>query len=139
MHLGNLSKAAEFAALSRSHFIEQGDERLLPHAVETEAQIAAARGKWDRSLQLATEAIELADKAGNQKAKVSGLLSAARAQSQLGDKKAAGRTFEQAATVARELNKPGLLKNVLGDWAEFLAEEGDHKAAYALTREALTS
>ena len=80
----------------------------------------------------------LAD-AANRKASVSALLSVARAQARLGDTAAAGQTYEQAATVARELAKPALLRNVLGDWAEFLAEAGDHKAAYALTREALAS
>jgi len=32
-----------------------------------------------------------------------------------------------------------MLRRVLGDWAEFLAQTGDHRAAYTLTREALTA
>jgi hypothetical protein len=67
------------------------------------------------------------------------MLSIARAQSKLGDGAAAAKTFARAAVVERELRKPGLLRTVLGDWAEFLAESGDHKGAYALTREALAN
>ena len=67
------------------------------------------------------------------------MLSAARAQARLGDTVAAGNTYEQAAEIARELGKPALLRNALGDWAEFMAESGDHKAAYTLTREALAT
>jgi tetratricopeptide (TPR) repeat protein len=139
MKLGNLAKADEFATRAHDHFSEQGDERLLAHVIETEAQIEAARENWPRSLELAREAVALADKTANRKASVSALLSVARAQARLGDTAAAGQTYEQAAQAARELAKPALLRNVLGDWAEFLAEAGDHKAAYALTREALAS
>lgn len=139
MKLGNLAKADEFAGRAHDHFVEQGDERLLAHVIETRAQIEAARENWPGSLELAREAVALADKTANRKASVSALLSVARAQWRLGDTAAAGHTYEQAAGVARELGKPALLRNVLGDWAEFLAEAGDHKAAYALTREALAS
>jgi transcriptional regulator with XRE-family HTH domain len=139
MKLGNLAKADEFAALAHEHFSEQGDQRMLAHVIETEAQIEAARENWQRSLDLAHEATSLADRTGNRKATVNALLSAARAQARLGDAVAAGQTYEQAASIARELAKPALLRQALGDWAEFMAESGDHKAAYTLTREALAT
>ena len=139
MKLGNLARADEFATRAHSHFTEQGDERMLAHVIETEAQIEAARDNWSGSLTKGREAVALADKTGNRKATVSAMLSVARAQTHQGDTAAAGRTYEDAAKIARELGKPGLLRNVLGDWAEFMAESGDHKAAYTLTREALAT
>jgi len=139
MKLGNLAKADEFVTRAYDHFSEQGDERMLAHVIETEAQIEAARDNWQRSLDLAQQATDLAARTGNRKATVSAMLSAARAQGRLGDTVAAGKTYEQAAEIARELGKPALLRNALGDWAEFMAESGDHKAAYTLTREALAT
>jgi len=139
MKLGNLAKAEEFATRAHDHFAEQGDERMLAHVIETEAQIEAARDNWPASLDKAREAVALAEKTANRKAAVSALLSVARAEARQGDTVGAGRTYQQAAQIARELGKPGLLRNVLGDWAEFMAEAGDHKAAYTLTREALAT
>ena len=46
MKLGNLAKADEFAGRAHDHFVEQGDERLLAHVIETRAQIEAARENW---------------------------------------------------------------------------------------------
>jgi transcriptional regulator with XRE-family HTH domain len=139
LSLGNVAKAVELSERARAHFTEQADERMLAHVTETEAQIEAARGNWPESLQLATRAVAMARQTGNRKAEVSGLLSQARAKSALADKTGARETYEQAAQIARELNKPAMLRRVLGDWADFLAEDGDHKAAYALTREALAT
>src|SRR6185436_7347346 len=126
-------------ARAHDHFAEQGDERMLAHVIETEAQIEAARDNWPASLDKAREAVALAEKTANRKAAVNALLSVARAEARQGDTVGAGRTYQQAAQIARELGKPGLLRNVLGDWAEFMAEAGDHKAAYTLTREALAT
>ncbi len=139
LSLGNVDRAAEMVALARTHFTEQGDDRLLAHVTETEAQIEAAQGNWADSLRLAREAVEMARQTGNRKAEVSGLMSQARAEAALGYAKAAQATYEQASQIARELGKPAVLRRVLGEWADFLAEAGDHKAAYALTREALTT
>jgi len=139
MKLGNLAKADEFATRAHDHFTEQGDERMLAHVIETEAQIEAARENWSSSLEKGREAVALAEKTGNSKATVSAMLSVARDQTHQGDTEAAAKMYEDAAKIARELGKPGLLRNVLGDWAEFMAESGDHKAAYSLTREALAT
>jgi tetratricopeptide (TPR) repeat protein len=139
LRLGNLAKADEFVARAREHFTQQGDERLLAHVIETEAQIAGAREDWPRSLDLARDAVVLAEKTGNRKATISAMLSGARAQAELGDTTGAATTYEQAAQMARDVGRPALLRNVLGEWAEFLAQSGDHKAAYSLTREALAT
>jgi len=139
LSMGNMAKAAELAGLARTHFTDQGDERMLAHVTETDAQIAAAGGNWGESLALANRAIEMARATGNRKAEISGLVSAARAKAATADKAGAGTNYEQAAQLARDLNKPAILRRVLGDWAAFLAESGDHKGAYALTREALAT
>jgi transcriptional regulator with XRE-family HTH domain len=139
LSLGNVARAIEMAALARTHFVEQGDDRLLAHVTETDAQIQAAQGNWAESLGLAGEAVEMARQTGNRKAEISGLMSQARAEAALGDTAAAQATYEQAAQIARELGKPAVLRRVLGDWADFRAEAGDHKGAYALTREALST
>jgi tetratricopeptide (TPR) repeat protein len=139
LSMGNIAKATELSGLARSHFTDQGDDRALAHVIETEAQIAAARGEWPESLELARRAVEMARQTGNRKAEVNGLLSAARAEAALGNSAEARSTFEEAAKIARELQRPAVLRRVLGDWADFLAEAGDHRGAYALTREALAT
>jgi DNA/RNA-binding domain of Phe-tRNA-synthetase-like protein len=45
--------------------------------------------------------------------------------------------MEAAAALAREHARPQQLRDVLTEWSEILAELGDDKGAYRLSREAL--
>jgi transcriptional regulator with XRE-family HTH domain len=137
--LGELERASEMAAAARRHFTQLGAERMLAHVTETEAQIEAARGDWAGSLRLADDAVAAAERVSDPSATVSALLTRARALTSLDRTEEAKQAYERAAGLARSMSRPALRRRVLTEWAEFLAQSGDHRAAYALTREALGS
>ena len=135
--IGNLARAEEMVASSRARF-ERADDRLqLAHVADTEGQIALARNEPGRALELAEQAAEHADATGNRKAALSALLTKARAQVALGQRAEALATYEAAASMARDQARPGRLREVLAEWADLLAEQGDHTRAYEVSREAL--
>lgn len=134
---GNLGRAAELAASAHKRFDELNDSRLLAHVLDTEAQITLARGEAAAALELARRARLMADEAGNTAAATEALLTSARADAALSDAAGARAAFEEAAGLARELQRPGLLRQVLTEWADFLAAAGEHEQAFQLTREAL--
>jgi len=136
---GSVARAAELAAAAHERFAAAGDSRLLAHVLDTEAQIAAARGEWKEALRLGGEALELAEKSGNVDAQAQALLTSARAHVALGDAGTAEVSFVAAADVARRLRRRALLKRVLTEWADHRAELGDHELAFKLTREALAA
>ncbi len=134
---GNTKRAAELAASAHRRFADLDDQRLMAHVLDTEAQIEAGRGNWADALRLAQEALALAERSGNQVAAAGALLTMARTYSAVSDGAQAQASYERAAAVCRELNRPALLRRVLTDWADVVAAAGDHEAAFALTREAL--
>jgi transcriptional regulator with XRE-family HTH domain len=136
---GNAARAAELAASAHQRFDQLDDSRLLAHVLDTEAQVALARGDPTAALELAGRAREMADEAGNAAAATDALLTSARAHAALSADAEARASFEQAADLARGLKRPGPLRQVLTEWADFLAARGDHEAAFGLTREALAT
>ena len=70
---------------------------------------------------------------------MSATLTRARAQVALGETDAALASFETAANLAREASLRGVLRDILGQWADVLARSGQHEKAYVLTREALAT
>ena len=135
--VGNLARAEELAASSRARF-ERTDDRLqLAHVTDTEGQIALARKEPARAAELAARAYELARAASNPKAAISALITKARAEVALGQRTEALATYEQAAAAARDRSRPARLREVLAEWADLLAELGDHARAYEVSREAL--
>jgi tetratricopeptide (TPR) repeat protein len=136
---GNLERASELADEARRQIVELGDERALAHVTETQAQIAAAKENWASALDLAREALRLAEGSDNSKAAVSALLTAARAHIGLSQIAMAAEAYRRAADLARALNRPAILRRVLTEWADFAASAGDHRFAFELSREALRS
>lgn len=134
---GNSGRAAELAAGARARLTHLGDRRTLATITDTEAQIAIAREDWPGALELAQEAQRVADETGNVKGTIAALMTAARAAAALGQAEEAGRRYQSASDLARSLGRPGLLRRVLSEWADFLAARGEVDRAYALTREAL--
>ncbi|HEY7600238.1 MAG TPA: helix-turn-helix transcriptional regulator, partial [Candidatus Limnocylindrales bacterium] len=110
--MGNVARAEELAAGAHQRLSELKDERQLAHVVETQAQIAAARKRWPEALQLANDALAMAQRADNPKAAVSALLTIASTHAALADGPAALTAFERAATIARQLGRPALLRRV---------------------------
>jgi transcriptional regulator with XRE-family HTH domain len=134
---GSLESARSHAAAARSELEALGATAELAHVRDTIAQIELAAGSLDVATREASEAAELARVAGNRKAEVSATLSLARALRASGDLEGAARTLEAAAATARELGRRRQLQAVLGEWSEVVAETGDLRRAYELSREAL--
>ncbi len=135
--LGNLAKAVEYAASSQARFEKLEDRRQVAHVLETRAQIAFASGDFAGARDLATTALAAAEETSNDRARVSSLLSLARANRALGAPAVAAPLYEQAVELARDSSRPGLLRDAIGEWADVLSEAGHHERAAALLREAL--
>jgi transcriptional regulator with XRE-family HTH domain len=139
LKLGNLSRANELVASARTRFEALNDARWLAHISDTEAQIALAGSAFDRATTLAEQAIEGAQLTGNQKALTAALVTRAQVRLQQGDIDGADADFARAADLARASGSRGRIREVLGAWSEMLAESGDLRRAYDLTREALSA
>ena len=61
----------------------------------------------------------------------------AKAEYALARPAAADASFERAAELARTSARPGRLREVLAEWADLLAQLGEHRRAYEVSREAL--
>ncbi len=136
LDLGNVREAGKHAAAARTAFEAAGDAFWLAHVTETEAQIALAKGSLDEATERATSAAGLARKSGNQKAEISSMLTEARVARARGDAVRATDVLGDAVELARNGPKPRL-REILTEWSELLAETGDLKRAYELSREAL--
>ncbi len=135
---GNLSRAGELAGGARRQAESGDDDRLLAAVLDTEAQVALARGERDDALNLATRAREMARTTGNAKAELAAILTEARAMRDGGDAGAAEERFSEAAALARDGRSAARIREVLREWADLRAAHGDHRGAYELTSEALT-
>ena len=136
--MGNLERAEE--SLQRARDAVTGeDDPFAPHVAETEARLALAEGRIDAARLAASKAIELAREAGYHKTVALALLTRAEAELQANEPIAALATFEDAATIAREHGGRGLLRRVLGRWAETLTSLGRLEEATKLYQEALSA
>jgi transcriptional regulator with XRE-family HTH domain len=136
---GNSKRAAELAANARQTFERLGDSELLAFALETEARVHAAENDHDAALKLAAQSLALAEDTGNKQAAVNALLTTARIRSTLGMDDDAKSAYQQAALTARSLGRRHVIREALTEWADYLAGTGEHRAAFELTREALSS
>ncbi len=137
--LGNTDRAREQAGVAHDHTARLGDDRLMAHVVETEGQIALARGETDEAIARSDQARELAQTSEDSKALVSALLLAGRARRTSGDTAGATAALESAAKTARAHGRSRQLMAVLTELAEVAADSGDLRRAYELSREALAS
>ena len=137
LRLGNLVRASELAAEARRRHQLDGDGRSLAHVLDTEAQIAVARGSFADAEALASEAIVHAEATGNVRAQASALLTIARAQQADGRANEALASYARAVDALRAHGPAPRLQQALGEWADLLAQLGRHEEAYRLTREAL--
>ncbi|MGH2408242.1 MAG: tetratricopeptide repeat protein [Candidatus Limnocylindrales bacterium] len=135
--LGNVGRAREHVHEARDRFEALSDRHWLSSVVDTEAMIELAGGDAQRARELAEESLLLAVESGNQKARVSALLSRARADRALGSGAAAAAGLAEAAAIARTSSRRRQLVAVLTEWADALAATGDLRGAYERSREAL--
>lgn len=136
--VGQVARAGELAREARQQFEAAGDERWLAAVLETQAQVSLAAGHLDEARELAEQATARGAHSGNELAELEGMLTAARALRAAGRGDEAEARFAQAATSARSGRVPNRLREVLRDWADLRAANGDHRGAYELTSEALT-
>jgi transcriptional regulator with XRE-family HTH domain len=137
LRVGNLTRAAAFAAEARAIHEADDDRRSLAHVLETEAQIALASDDTESALRLAREAMAHATASEDPRALSSSLLTIARAHATAGDTDAAIEAFARAAEALRRTGPVPRLQEALTGWADVLARLGRHREAFDLTREAL--
>jgi transcriptional regulator with XRE-family HTH domain len=135
--MGTLDRASTHADRAEAVRRRLGDEKGRAHILETKAQIALAAGDAEGATRIASEAQALAETTGNRKAWISAAVTRAKAARSVGDNAEAAALLEAAASRAREHERPAQLRQVLAEWAEVLADLGDDKGAYRLSREAL--
>jgi tetratricopeptide (TPR) repeat protein len=134
---GSADRALEVVRRARSG--ARHDIQLDAHLTDTEAMIQLGRGAPAEALALADEALALAERGGNQKARLDALTTRARALSALGRHEEAAATFERAAAVADAGAPLSRRREIYSAWADTLAALGRHDEAYALARRALAS
>ena len=137
LSLDRADRAEELAADARARFERLGDERRLANVLDTQARIALARGSQADGMRLAREALDLAERTSNAPAEIDALVTLARADAAEGQRAASLALYERAADLARRAGSPARLREVLGEWAERLADAGEHERAFELMREAL--
>ncbi len=136
---GNTTLAGEMARRARGSAIARADGRIAAHFADTEAQVALARSDAPKALELADEAIGLAEANEVPTALLDALVTRARALLALGRDSDGIETFERAASIARKSAPQSRVRQVLSAWADALADAGRTDEAYAIAREALAS
>jgi tetratricopeptide (TPR) repeat protein len=131
-----LQSLALYRGTARGEFERRGDERWLAHVLDTEARIELEAGNFEPAVSGAQRAIEVAERTGDRVALLNGHLTAGRAARRLGSSPVAHDHFRAAADLARA-DGGGRRREVLSEWGDLYAAEGDVATAYALAREAL--
>ena len=135
--LGNVQRARDHIIEARVRLDALADRYMLANIVDSEAMVELAGGDAGRGRELAEEALLLAVDSGNQKARISALLTRARADRALGAADAAAAGLAEAAAMARASGRRRQHVAVLTEWSDVLASMGDLRGAYERSREAL--
>lgn len=135
--VGNLVRATELVAQAHRAHEQSGDDHELASVLDTEARIRLAGGDIETAMDLAARAIEAAQAVDNRKALSDAQVTMARASVQSDKLPQALELYEHAAAGLRQNGPHARLAEILGEWAEVVADLGDHETAYNLTREAL--
>jgi tetratricopeptide (TPR) repeat protein len=135
--MGNVDRAR--TTIRRARTTADGAERLAAVLTDTEAMIELGAGNLDRALQLADEAIQLAERTENQKGVLDALTTRARTFSAMGRHDDAAAAFERAHDLAERTAPASRRRQILSAWADSLAALGRHDEAFAIARRALAS
>jgi len=136
--LGNTARAQEMIGSARATLERLQDDWTLAHILDTQAQVALARGNASEAASFATAALDHSERTRNLRAMTDSLLTLGHARTSLGDTEAALAAYERAGTAARELGSPALVRKALREWADALARAGNHERAFAVMRDALS-
>jgi tetratricopeptide (TPR) repeat protein len=132
----NFERAGDLAHSARVAAAARRDLFLAAALAETEARVALSSGDPEAAVELASEALDLADRSENSRTVLEGLVTRARGYAQLGRHEGAAADFERAAGLADSAHS-ARRRDVLSAWADSLAALGQHDRAFALAREAL--
>jgi tetratricopeptide (TPR) repeat protein len=139
LQAGNLARATELADESRDLVAGTGDERLLAHVADTQAQISLAQDDDAAVTRYVDEALQLARTTKNTNAESAALVTLARLHRSRGRAGEAEATYRQAVDLLREHGPQPRLAGVLRDLADLLVADGRHQEAVSLLQEALGS
>ncbi|MEK6190908.1 MAG: helix-turn-helix transcriptional regulator [Chloroflexota bacterium] len=137
LRLGNLDRARDFADQAHAHADLMLDATFLPHVLDTEAQIALARGEPEVALDKLAEAARDAEGGRNPEAAAAIHHTRARVLAAQGQTDQALVEYDLAAQAYRDLGFTGRLRPVLSEWAELFGQMGKPAEAVELYREAL--
>lgn len=135
--IGNASRASEMVTSARGGAERLGDEWVLAHILDTQAQIALERGDAEEAAAASAAAVEMSERTQNTKALVDALLTQGRVRSIQSDTAGSMAAYERAGELARTSGSAGLTRKAVREWADALAAAGQHERAFALMREAL--
>lgn len=133
---GDFERAGDLAHNARLAAVSRRDLFLAAALAETEARVALSSDDPEAAVELATEALDLADRSENSRTILEGLVTRARGYALLGRHEQAAADFERAAGLADSAHS-ARRRDVLSAWADSLAALGQHDRAFALAREAL--
>jgi len=137
MQVGNLSRAEELLTSAVATAERLRDTRLLPHVVESQAQVALARHDLEVADALVVRSLSLSDETGNYRAMASAHQTASRIALERGDMAAASDNLRTAVEILREHGPKARLPEVLGQLADLRRSMGDLAEATDLYAEAL--
>lgn len=135
--LGNTVKAAEAVQEARTTFERLGDRRWLSYVNEADAEVHLAQGDVVGTVRLAQEALALAETVGDEKGALDALLVLARARRADGHTQDVVELFARAAELVQRWGRPARIREVLGEYADVLAEDGQRELAFEVMRKAL--
>jgi tetratricopeptide (TPR) repeat protein len=137
LEMGNLARAKQLAAVALRENEREGTGREMATVLDTQARIQLAGGKVSTAVDLARRAMDAALTTENRKALADATVTLARASMQAGRPEQAIGMYQDAARLLREHGSRPRLAEVMGEWADIVANLGDHETAFHLTREAL--
>lgn len=135
--LGNTAKAEEGIREARATFERLGDRHWLSCVSEAEAEVRLAQGNAESAVRLATEALALAEGIHNEKDALSALVTLARARRSEGSGPEVLDLYARAAALAEAWGRPARIREVLGEYADMLALNGEQDRAFEVMRKAL--
>jgi transcriptional regulator with XRE-family HTH domain len=137
LQAGMVDRAAELADEARRVLSSAGDQRMLAHVADTQAQIALARDDEAGVVRWVAEACELAQAAGDLQAEASARITLARMHRRAARDADAEAAYRSAADLLRTRGPHRMRQAALKELSELLTEQQRHEEAIALLREAL--